>query len=179
MSIRLSLFLALTLLVGACTPKVQFDEPMPPSRWNMPNIPKDFRGTFLNEEGEVDMRIGKDTIYDEGEVLVNGEDFLLRRMAGHVVCSLPVPETGHWDVLVLRKEGDDVVFGTFKDDDAFLRRMATLLEVAPERQKSGGTPGYKYTLIRPSAKEFKAMLKERLYKEDDPQPLPRGGTFRP
>ena len=179
MSIRFSFFLALALLVGACTPKVQFDEPMPPSRWNMPNIPKDFRGTFLNGEGEVDMRIGKDTIFNGEQVLVNGEDFLLRRMAGHVVFSQPVPETGHWEVFVLRKEGDDMVLGSFKDDDAFLRRMATLLEEAPERQKSGGTPGYKYTLIRPSTKEFKAMLKERLYEEDDPQPLPRGGTVRP
>ena len=179
MTFRFPPFIAVALLVTACTPKVQFDEPMPPSRWNLPNIPKDYRGTFLDEVGQVETVIGKDTIRTGEDVMVNGEDFLLRRMAGHLVYSQPVPETGQWEVYVLRKEGEDMVLGAFKDNDAFLRRMATLLEVDPERLKAPGKPGYKYTLLRPSAKEFKTILKERLYEEEAPKPLPKGGVIKP
>ncbi len=176
---RICLLFSVAVLASSCNPKVQFAEPMPPSRWNLPNIPKDIRGTYLDKEGRVDMRIGKDTIWNGEEAMVNGEDFLLRRMAGHVVFSQPVPETGNWEVLVLRQEGDDMVVGGFEDSDAFLRRMATSLEVAPERQKSLGTPGYKFTLLQPSAKEFKVLLKERLYEEQPATPLAKGGTVKP
>ena len=123
--------------------------------------------------------IGKDTIRTQTETLVNGEDFLLRRMAGHLVLSQPVAETGQWEVIVLRKEGDEMVLGVFEDDDRFLRRMGTLLEVDPERLKAPGTPGYRYSLLRPTAKEFKVLLKEQLYEADDPVPLPKGGTVKP
>ena len=54
MTVRIPLFLAVALLVTACNPTVQFDEPMPPSRWNLPNIPKAYRGTLLDRDGEVE-----------------------------------------------------------------------------------------------------------------------------
>ena len=179
MTVRIPLFLAVALLVTACNPTVQFDEPMPPSRWNLPNIPKAYRGTLLDRDGEVDIVIGKDTIRTHTETLVHGEDCLLRRMAGHLVLSQPVAETGQWEVIVLRKEGDEMVLGVFEDDDRFLRRMGTLLELDPERLKAPGTPGYRYSLLRPTAKEFKVLLKEQLYEADDPVPLPKGGTVKP
>ena len=93
------LFLMAVLLFTACNPKVQFAEPMPPGRFNLPNIPRAFRGEI--EDGDAVTRIGKDSVWMDDEVMVNGQDFLLRRMAGHLVMSQPVPETGQWEVVVL------------------------------------------------------------------------------
>ena len=185
MSSRFPLLLLLALCVASCKPTIQFEEPMPPSRWNLPNIPKAFRGEI--RDGNEVWSIGKDTVRIEMNVagekdvttLINGEDFLLRRMADHLVVNQPVLKTGHWEVWVLRKEGDQMVMGEFEDDDAVLVRLATLLERAPEKKKSGGTPGYTYSLLSPSAKEFKTMLKEQLYEEGDAVPLPRGGVITP
>ena len=186
MSPRYSLLILLAVLVASCNPSIQFEEPMPPSRWNLSNIPKVFRGEI--RDGNEVWFIGKDTVRIERRVdgelegeqtLVNGEDFLLRKMAGHLVVNQPVPETGHWEIRLFRKQGDEMVMGEFEDDDPVLVRLATLLEKAPLKKKSPGTPGYKYTLLSPSSKEFKAMLKERLYEEGDAVPLPRGEVITP
>lgn len=170
--------LAAACLLSACNPKVQFTGPMPPGRIDLPNIPRSFRGTILMEDERWD--IGKDTLRVGDEVLVNGEDFLLRRMAGHLVLSQPVPETGHWEVYVMKIEDGAFRMGSFDDGDPFLTRMGTLLEVPFERRKSQGTPGYGYALLDPSTKEFKAILKEGLYDADEHWiPLPRGEAVRP
>ena len=170
--------LLFTLALHSCTPKVQFNEPMPPGRMNLPNIPASMRGVIV-EDGER-WELGKDTLKMGDEVLVNGEDFLLRRMAGHIIVSQPVVETGRWEVFPVRKTKDSMYLGNFEDDDAFLKRMSTLLSVAPESEKSAGTPSYRYHLLSPTAKEFKVILKERLYDGgEDGLPLPKGGEVRP
>lgn len=169
---------AAVLLLAACNPKVQFTEPMPPGRFDLPNIPRAFRGSIMMDDERWVM--GKDTLWMGDGVLVNGEDFILRRMAGHLVFSQPVPETGHWEVFVINIEDGAFRLGSFDDGDAFLTRMGTLLEVPFERRKSQGTPGYGYALLDPSTKEFKAILKEGLYEADDQWiPLPRGEEVRP
>lgn len=177
-----SSFLLVAFALASCNPKVQFEEPMPPSRPNLPNIPRAYRGTIEHTglfAGET-WQIGKDTVRLGDDILVNGEDFLLRSMAGHVVLSKPIPETGQWEVLLFRHDGEQMYVGSFDEDEAFIRRMATLLAVTPENQRSPGTPGYSYFLLNPSAKEFKTMLKEGLYeKEEQGCPLPRGGVVRP
>ena len=173
-----TLFLAVLALLTSCNPKVQFNEPMPPGRYNLPNIPKAFRGEIV--DGDEVWSIGKDTVRIDDEVMVNGEDFLLRRMAGHVVMSQPVVETGHWEVLLLKRDGDVFRTASFDDDENWLRQTATFMESPREQKKSGGKPGYSYWLFSPTAKEFSTLLKERLYDmEEDGVPLPRGGLVRP
>ena len=170
--------LLVTLALFSCTPKVQFNEPMPPGRMNLPNIPKAMRGVII-EDGER-WEFGKDTLKMGDEVLVNGEDFLLRRMAGHIILSQPVVETGRWEVFPVRKTKDSMYLGYFEDHDVFLKRMSTLLSVTPEPEKSASKPSYRYHLLSPTAKEFKVILKERLYEEgDNGVPLPKGGEVRP
>ena len=172
------LFLVAVLLVTACNPKVQFEEPMPPGRFSLPNIPRAYRGIIV--DGDEVTRIGKDSIWLDDEVMVNGQDFLLRRMAGHLVMSQPVAETGHWEVFVLKREGDRFRLGYFNDEERTLRRMTALLEAPFEKARSEGTPGYGYVLLRPSKKEFKAILKQGLYTADgEGVLLPRGGVVRP
>ena len=61
---------------------------MPPKRLNLPNIPKAFRGTIRDEVGA--WQIGKETVSMGDTVLVNGVDFLLRKMAGSLIVNLPV-----------------------------------------------------------------------------------------
>lgn len=174
---RWALFLAAGALVS-CNPKVQFSEPMPPARFNLPNIPKAYRGVI--EDDDTRWQIGKDTIIMGEEVMVNGEDFLLRRMAGHLVMSQPVVKTGQWEVIVIKREGDFMRTGWFDDDDDFIRKAGILLDVPPAERKSNGTPGYSYYLLSPSAKAFKEMLKGGWYEaNDEVVPLPRGGTVTP
>lgn len=170
------------LVVAGCTPKVQFSEPMPPNRPNLPNIPKAFRGIYLEEGMEEAIRIGKDTVWMDGDVFIHGEDFLLRKMAGHLVWSQPVEETGHWEVFVFPREGKEWGFGHFGgmdggETDEFIRRMSTLLETTPQRMTSPGTPGHKYHLISPTSREFRTILKEEIYRLDDQKfPLAKGET---
>lgn len=172
------LLLVAVLLVTSCNPTVQFEEPMPPGRFNLPNIPRAFRGEIV--DGDEVTRIGKDSIWMDDEVMVNGQDFLLRRMAGHLVMSQPVAETGHWEVFVVKREGDQFRLGYFNDDKRTLRRMTTLLEVPLEKARAEGTPGYGYVLLSPSSKEFKAILKQGLYEAgEETVPLPRGGVVKP
>lgn len=175
-----SLFL-LPLVLASCTPTVQFTEPMPPSRPNLPNIPKAYRGV-IHHSGFLDdavWQIGKDTIRVGDEVMVNGQDFLLRRMAGHVVLSMPVEETGHYEVIVLHDDGERLYPGEFKDGDPFVRRMGTLLTTPPQPLRTPGTAGRKYVLLAPTAKEFRTILKEGLYEDLEGCPLPKGGVVRP
>lgn len=168
----------ITLALYSCTPKVQFNEPMPPGRMNLPNIPKAMRGVII-EDGER-WELGKDTLKMGDEVLVNGEDFLLRRMAGHIILSQPVVETGRWEVFPIRKTKDTMYMGYFEDDDTFLKRMSTLLSATPEQEKSASKPSYRYYVLSPTAKEFKTILKERLYDGgEEGLPLPKGGEVRP
>ena len=175
---QLPLLLSAVLLLSSCNPKVQFNEPMPPGRYNLPNIPKAFRGVIV--DGDEVWTIGQDTVRMNDGVMVNGKDFLLRRMAGHVVMSQPVAETGHWEVLLLKRDGDVFRMANFDDDESWLRQTATFMESPRERMKSGGKPGYSYWLFSPTAKEFRTLLKEGLYDmEEDGVPLPRGGVVRP
>lgn len=174
------IFLTVAVALTSCNPKVQFSEPMPPGRLNLPNIPKAMRGVIYDGDSGDRWEMKKDTLLMGDEVMVNGEDFLLRRMAGHIILNKPVVETGHWEVIPIRKTKDSMFLGYFDDEETFLRRMATLLETAPEPLRSEGTPGYAYSLLSPSAKGFKTILKERLYSEDeDGAPLPKGGEVRP
>lgn len=70
--------------------------------------------------------------------------------------------------------------GQFEDDDEVLKRMAILMETAPEPKTSEGKPRYRYVLVSPTAKEFRAVLKEGLYElEEDGMPLPKGGRVMP
>ena len=62
--------LAVLALLTSCNPKVQFNEPMPPGRYNLPNIPKAFRGEIV--DGDEVWSIGKDTVRIDDEVMVNG-----------------------------------------------------------------------------------------------------------
>ncbi len=172
-----ALFIAVLTLLTSCNPKVQFNEPMPPGRYNLPNIPKAFRGEIV--DGDEVWSIGKDTVRIDDEVMVNGEDFLLRRMAGHVVMSQPVAETGHWEVFLLKREGDVFRTASFEDDESWLRQTATFMESPRERKKSGGKPGYSYWLLSPTAKEFRTVLKQGLYEMAEGVSLPRGGQVRP
>ena len=173
-----ALFMAVLTLLASCNPKVQFNEPMPPGRFNLPNIPKAFRGKIV--DGDEVWSIGKDTVRIDDEVMVNGEDFLLRRMAGHVVMSQPVAETGHWEVFLLKREGDAFQTASFEDDETWLKQTATFMESPRERKKSGGKPGYSYWLLSPTAKEFRTVLKQGLYEmAEGSVPLPRGGQVRP
>ncbi len=166
------------MLFAACNPTVQFDGPMPPDRPNLPNIPKAFRGVIT--DGDMLYVIGKDTLRLGDEVLVNGEDFLLRKVARHLVFSRPVVETGHWEVVVFKKEGNTFFTGSFDGHDEPIARMQVLLEGGVERRKSEGTPGYSYFLLSPSTKEFKALLEEGLYDASGEScPLPNGGVVRP
>ena len=170
--------LGMALAFSSCNPKVQFDGPMPPNRMNLPNIPSAFRGTIADED--FDYVIGKDTVLLGDEVLVNGEDFLLRRMAGHLVFSRPVVETGHWEVFVFKKENGAFMLGEMKDQDEILARLQVMVEGGTEQKRSEGTPGYKYTLVSPTTKEFKEVLKEGLFDfPGEPCPLPKGGVVRP
>ena len=175
--IRLSFFLAVLALVS-CNPKIQFDEPMPPSRWDLPNIPKVYRGDY-SSEGERWV-VGKDTLWMEDEVMVNGVDFVLRKMAGHLIMSQPIPKTGNWEVLLIRREGDFFRLGSFEDEEVFLKRSQTMMPGRVVPKKSEGTPGYQYHLLSPSAKEFRTMLKEEWCSmEDHLTPLAKGGVVKP
>ena len=101
-------------------------------------------------------------------------------MVGHVVMSQPVTETGHWEVFLLKREGDVFRTATFDDDESWLKQTATFMESPRERKKSGGKPGYSYWLFSPTAKEFRTLLKEGVYDlEEGSVPLPRGGRVRP
>lgn len=172
------LVLPVIVLLTSCKPSVQFNEAMPPGRFDLPNIPRAYRGDIV--DGEDIWRIGKDSIQMDDWVMVNGQDFVLRRMAGHLLMSQPVPETGHWVVTVIKRDGDQFRTGHFEDDDELLKRMAILMETEPEPKKSGGKPGYRYVLVSPTAKEFRAVLKEGLYElEDDSMTLPRGRRVMP
>ena len=175
---RLCTFLTAVALLCSCAPSVQFPEPMPPGRINLPNFPKAMRGSIIEED--VSTVIGKDTLRMGDEVLVNGEDFLLRRMAGHVVFNKRVPETGHWEVIPIRQTKDSMILCAFDDNLEFLERVKSLLEVAPESRNSVGPSGYDYILLSPSAKEFKVLLQERLYDDEEGGALlPKGGEVRP
>ena len=175
---RLCTFLTAVALLCSCAPSVQFPEPMPPGRINLPNFPKAMRGSIIEED--VSTVIGKDTLRMGDEVLVNGEDFLLRRMAGHVVFNKRVPETGHWEVIPIRQTKDSMILCKFDDNLEFLERVKSLLEVAPEPRNSVGPSGYDYILLSPSAKEFKVLLQERLYDDEEGGGLlPKGGEVRP
>ena len=172
------LVLPVIVLLTSCQPSMQFNEAMPPGRFDLPNIPRAFRGEIVDDD-EV-WRIGKDTIHIDDRVMVNGQDFVLRKMAGHLLLSQPVPETGHWEVIIIKRDKDEFRMGFFEDDDAVLKRMAILMETAPEPKTSTGKPGYRYVLASPTAKEFRAVLKEGLYElEDEGIPLPRGGRVMP
>ncbi len=170
--------LTVVLALASCTPKVQFSEPMPPGRINLPNIPKAMRGVIM-DDGDP-MVIGKDTLWTGEEVLINGEDFLLRRMAGHIIMNKLVEETGHWEVIPIRKTKDSMYLCQFDEEDAFLQRMTALLEVSPESRSTEGQFAYEYSLLSPSAKEFKQMLQGRWYAEEEGAcPLPKGGEVKP
>jgi len=171
--------LAAVMALTSCNPTVQFSEPMPPGRLNLPNIPKAMRGVIA-DDGDKTV-IGKDTLWIGDDVLVNGEDFLLRRMAGHIMMNKRVAETGHWEVLAIRKTKDSMYLCQFDDDSEFVQRTTALLEVAPETLTTEGKPGYKYSLLSPSAKEFKQLLQARLYSEDEEGAclLPKGVEVRP
>jgi len=170
--------LFLVILTGSsCNPKVQFAGPMPPSRWDLPNIPSAYRGEYGT--GSDRWVVGKDSIFHDEGVLVNGEDFVLRKMAGHLVMSQPIPKTGNWEVLVIRREGDFFRLGAFEDNEAFLNQAQTLMPNKVVPMKSVGTPGYQYRLLSPTAKEFRHMLKEGWYVLDDERtPLARGGVVK-
>jgi hypothetical protein len=165
------------LTLSSCNPKVQFDGPMPPSRWDLPNIPKVYRGEYGTDEER--WIVGKDSIWLDDEIMVNGEDFVLRKMAGYLVMSQPVPKTGNWEVRVIRREGDAFRMGEFEDREVFLKRAQTLMPGRVMPKKSQGTPGYQYHLLSPSAKEFRAMLKgEWCAMEDQLTPLAKGGVIQ-
>jgi len=178
LSLPTLLVLPVIVLLTSCQPSIQFNEAMPPGRFDLPNIPRAFRGEIV--DGDETWRIGKDSIHMDDKVMVNGQDFVLRRMAGHLLMSQPVPETGHWEVRIIKREGDEFLLGRFEDDDDVLKRMAILMETAPEPKTSGGKPSYRYVLVSPTAKEFRAVLKEGLYElEEDGMPLPKGGRVMP
>ena len=169
------------LVLSACTPTVQFSEPMPPGRLNLPNIPKAMRGEIVDSDrGGDSWLMGKDTLWAGEEYWVNGEDFVLRRMAGHIVMSKRVAETGFWEVIPIRRTQDSMYLCQFDDDSDRLQRISAILEVAPETRVSEGTPGYEYSLLSPSAKGFRALLHERLYAEEEGgMLLPKGAVIRP
>lgn len=160
--------IVLLLTLASCNPDVQFSEPMPPARFNLPNIPGAYRGVI--EVDDERWEVGKDTIRHGDEVFVNGEDFLLRRMAGHLMFNQPIPSTGLWEVRVIRKEGAQRFVGAFDGNEAFLTRAQTLMEGRVVPRRSEGSPGYRYHEISPTAKEFRVMLKEGWYTTED-EPL--------
>ena len=125
-------------------------------------------------DGDEVWSIGKDTVRIDDEVMVNGEDFLLRRMAGHVVMSQPVTETGHWEVFLLKREGDVFRTATFEDDESWLKQTATFMESPREQKKSGASPGIPLAL-QPHGQGVPHLLKEGVYDlEEGSVPLPRG-----
>ena len=130
------LVLPVIVLLTSCQPSVQFNDAMPPGRFDLPNIPRAFRGEIVDDD-EI-WRIGKDSIHMNDKVLVNGED--RAPPDGSPADEQPVPETGHWEVMVIKRDGDQFRMGQFEDDDEVLKRMAILMETAPEPKTSGGKP---------------------------------------
>jgi hypothetical protein len=171
-------FALFSLVLVGCVPAVQFDEPMPPNRLNLPNIPRVFRGTI--QDGTALWHIGKDTLQMGDTTLVNGVDFLLRKMAGALIVNSPVPETGEWQVMVIWNDEDQMRAHLFEEEPRLFYYADSALAIQREVKQTGGTFGWEYHLLSPSAAEFGDMVRQGLYAEAGRiYPLPNGGWVKP
>ena len=171
-------FILIGTALASCVPSVQFSEPMPPKRVNLPNIPRAFRGTIQDEVGA--WQIGKDTVSMGDTVLVNGVDFLLRKMAGSLIVNLPVPETGNYAVVVIQNDGVEMTAHTFEESPAFLGVADSILSVSRVTKQTEGTFGWEYHLLAPTAAEFGLLIEQGEMAHDGwPCPLPNGAVVTP
>jgi len=171
-------FILISMILASCVPSVQFSEPMPPKRLNLPNIPKAFRGTIRDEVGA--WQIGKDTVSMGDTVLVNGVDFLLRKMAGSLIVNLPVPETGNYAVVVIQNDGVEMTAHTFEESPVFLGLADSILSVSRVTKQAQGTFGWEYHLLAPTAAEFGQLTqREKMAYDGWRCPLPNGAVVTP
>ena len=175
---RILVFVVLSVVLFSCVPGVQFQEPMPPKRVNLPNIPKAYRGTI--EDGNESWQIGKDTVVLGDSVMVNGVDFLLRKMAGALVVNFPVPESGAYGVCIIQNDGQEMTSHFFEEDEVLLSFVDSVLSAPREVKLTSGLLSWEYHLLRPTAAEFGQMLENRVYSEPNGScPLPYGETVKP
>lgn len=175
---RTLVFVVLSVVLFSCVPGVQFQEPMPPKRVNLPNIPKAYRGTI--EDGNGSWKIGKDTVVLGDSVMVNGVDFLLRKMAGALVVNFPVPESGAYGVCIIQNDGQEMTTHFFEEDEVLLSFVDSALSSPREVKQTSGLFSWEYHLLRPTAAEFGQMLENRVFsKANGSCPLPFGETVKP
>jgi hypothetical protein len=156
----LLVLLFLSLLFG-CT-EVYFTEPQPLGTKALNEIPPEMQGRFIEPEG-------KDTVHVRTRGFDIGDDFMnlsdsmvVKYWKGFYFINMRDSKNGLWEVYAASKSAADKITVSFIDgeDEKRMKQLGEICTVVSQTDSDGEID---YYILNPSAKEFKAILKENFF----------------
>lgn len=143
--LRILALVGLTAAVAAGCSTVTFEEPMPLNRRDLPRFPKNWRGTWLDDNGDTYFIAEHHfTDGDSTEVYILGESNRLRRYRDCLVFN-NLNDNGGWNVILARRRGGVIQLYHFDASDE--------AKVALWKAELNGSDGAGLTASGPAAKQ--------------------------
>lgn len=159
-----ALFIAAAFSLGSCH-TVYYAEPQPVGKRALSSFPKPVRGKlFLTADHSTFVEVTQNTLNlgDDSELLILGENLVLKRFARHYIISLQTSESKGWDVYAVRRQKDHYSVKSLRLKEENLYKINEVLGRDAVKYDSDGDA----LPLNISKREFRKLLKELFVEVD-------------
>ena len=150
--------IAATIFLTSCSADVVFEEPMPRQSQLQKNIPRQFHGTWIDEDEEKWI-VDSEGILKDGEFMKNDAETQIRTNEDHIFLNLK-REAG-WELYVSQLDENTLDVYTINiNDDRLIKKLDRLTDLEITYDEEGER---KQVKLNPSNREFKKMVKRKLF----------------
>ena len=153
-----------SLLVTACA-TYQFERPQPVNKRSFKKIPRKHRGLFVSSDGDsIQVEAKRILLNPGGDTLVLSDSLDLRRYKGFYFMNVR-EESNQWQLTLVEFKDKDYVTLYYLDpkNKSQRKQIAAITEIQTEKKEDGD----KVYILNPTKKEWRKILRHRLFKEMD------------
>jgi len=158
---RVSVFLSViigSVCLSSCS-LIVFEQPIPPNRASLEEIPAKFQGIWCNEDGDtLDIR-EHDIFENKGRRI--GDDLPLVIKAKGNKLYANYQDKDFWHLGIAQLHGKSLIVYWFNPEEDEL--SSRINEITPLKELSDESDEMKTYLINPSSKEWKSIERKRIF----------------
>jgi hypothetical protein len=150
--------IAAAIFLTSCSADVVFEEPMPRQSQLQKNIPRQFHGTWI-DENEENWIVDSNGILKDDEFMKNDAETQIRTTEDHIF--LNMKNDAGWELYVAQLDENTLdIYSININDDRLIKKLDRLTDLEITYDEDGKRIQVK---LNPSNREFKKMVKRKLF----------------
>jgi hypothetical protein len=150
--------IAAALLLSSCTASVVFEDPMPRQSQLLKEIPRQFHGTWI-DENEDPWIVQSAGILTDGKLMKNNGETQIRTEDNHMFVNVRY-ENG-WELYIAEVDGSTMdVYSLDIDDDRLFKKLGRMTDLDITYDEEGER---KTVRLNPTDQEFRKMVRRKFF----------------